>query len=246
MAKVGIRNAFSLPIYCSEHDSSIFKNIETAPVYYENYLTQLLYSYRVVCAEIRKKEINIEKNTRMLNSHLLRGYLDFTGIEAFIEGSKQGIRDLRIYKKLLEEEINEQKEHFVFQVFKYPIIKVYGSAVFSPLDKKVTNPETLDPLNSIFVHVIPTNNQLYIIVGYHKEYSSVWILNYVKSWYQLDEKTLQLKLTNLFAARIENWGINPSLYSKIHQKSIDALINYWTDNALNISSEQETNFNLFA
>src|SRR4030042_5014699 len=32
MARVGIRNAFSLQVFCSEHDSSIFKRIETPPV----------------------------------------------------------------------------------------------------------------------------------------------------------------------------------------------------------------------
>jgi hypothetical protein len=58
------------------------------------------------------------------------------------------------------------------------------------------------PLNAVFIHVVPYKNQLYVIAGYHKEHTNKWIENYIALWKGLDQINLELKLTDLFAAKI--------------------------------------------
>lgn len=56
---IGINSAISLPLFCNYHDSSLFKNIESRTISFYLYENQLLFSYRTLCAELRKKERNI-------------------------------------------------------------------------------------------------------------------------------------------------------------------------------------------
>ena len=58
LKKVGIRQAISYPLFCSEHDSTLFKPIEEKFIDFNDYNSQLLFSYRSLCSEIRKKEFN--------------------------------------------------------------------------------------------------------------------------------------------------------------------------------------------
>lgn len=245
MKRVGINNAFSLSLFCNKHDSSIFKEIETHPLNIDDYRTQLLLSYRVICAEIRKKEINIEMNTRILNSNTLKGQIDNKYIETFLKGTQLGINDLNRYKKIFEIELDKEENQFVFNSFSYPLIKIYGSAVFSPLDKLISNPEQVEPLNSVFIHVIPYNQRLTVIVGYHKNYVSKWIIKFIEDWGDLNNNQLELKLTNLFAARIENWGLSPSIFKDVSKQTLDKFMEYSHENAFNLLEDQDTKFNLF-
>lgn len=64
---VGLNRAISLPLFCHEHDSRLFRSIEQDEIDCSDYRMQLLLSYRTVCAEIRKKEMNIEFLGRMKN-----------------------------------------------------------------------------------------------------------------------------------------------------------------------------------
>jgi len=245
MKRVGINNAFSLSLFCSKHDTSIFKEIETHPLEMDNYRNQLLLSYRVVCAEIRKKELNLELKTRILNSKTLYVLINREYVETFITGTKIGIKDLRHYKDIFEKELEKAENEFVFKVFKYPLIKVYGSATFSPLEKHILNPIQNTPFNSVFIHVIPYENNLNIIVGYCKNFVSDWIIKYVTGWENLNSNQLELKLTDLFAARIENWGLSPNIHEKISKQTLDEFMKYLHENSMNFEEGQETNLNLF-
>ena len=60
MSLIGQKNAFSWPIFCDEHDTKLFNEIENKTIDLNSYNTFLLLSYRVTTAEIRKKEIGIE------------------------------------------------------------------------------------------------------------------------------------------------------------------------------------------
>ena len=168
MKRTGVNNAFSLPLFCNHHDTSIFSHIETDSLVLTDYKTQLLLSYRVVCAEIRKKEISVEFFTRVINANTLTGQIDKDSLETFLEGTKLGINDLTIYKELLEEEIENEENKCVFQLFLYPLIKVFASATFSPIDLLTTDPKQEDPFNAVYIHIIPYDGNLNIIVGYHR------------------------------------------------------------------------------
>lgn len=245
MKRIGKKKAFSLPVFCKKHDTSIFKEIETLPIDLGQYRAQLLLSYRVVCAETRKKQVNVEQFNRFLNAETLSGDIGLDKIELAKQGNEQGIQDLEIIKKLFEDELENETSKFTFKIYKNSFLDIYGSAVFTPIDDLMTGPEQREPLNSVFIHVIPYNEQTNIIVGYCNDYVDDWIKEYVDSWDGLEEEDFEKKLTKLFTAHIENWGMSPELLDEIKEENLKLFKEYIAMNANNHSPHQQIDFNLF-
>ena len=101
------------------------------------------------------------------------------------------------------------------------------------------------PLNTVFVNIIPQENSLIIIIGYHKNYCNKWIIDYINSWGNLDKVTLQKKLTDLIATKVESWCIASSLFDSISHKNKEEFAKYWCENATNFSITQTVTFNFF-
>lgn len=244
MKKIGKKKALSLPLFCNNHDTSIFKEVETHPIDLEQYKVHLLLSYRVVCAEIRTKEVIVEQYSRFLNAESLKSDGGLEYIESGKEGNELGIKDLKRYKELFEEELKNEASRFTFKVYKYSFLAIYASAIFSPIDY-LKDPKQVKPLNSVFIHVIPYNEHTYIIVGYSNDYVDYRIKEYVDSWEELEEEDFEKKLTKLFAAYIENWGMSPVLLAKIKKENLKLFENYIASNVNNYSLYQRVDFNLF-
>lgn len=245
--KIGIRNAISYPLFCNECDTKIFKDIETEPIDFTKYRSNILLSYRALCAELRKKQRTIEIYTRMHNSNILQNQFNDEqkeDNESLLKGTELGIKDLKKYKLILESEITNGTNTFTFKVLKYNLIKIYGSAIFTPI-YPTTKADQEEPFNTIFIHILPYNNALYIIIGYHNSFKDTWIIDYVKSWENLTKEKLEIKLTDLFTVHIESWGLSPSLFEKIPTDRINALKKHW-NKGMNYASQQPVNFNLFS
>ena len=205
-----------------------------------------LFSYRVVLAEIRKKEKNIDLFKTILRERESNGFKNSGELDDNIRGSEYGIKDLTTHRKDLENELKKSNnQDYIFKTFEYPLIKVYGSAVFSPLDHLITNPEQEEPLNVVFIHIIPYNDKLHILVGYNTNFTSDWIEKYVAEWDNLTQVELEIKLTDLFATRIDNWGMSVSLFEKVNKEKIIKLENYVNKNANNYQVNQQIDFNIF-
>lgn len=194
---------------------------------------------------IKEKGKKYFHSERILNSRTLKEAINEEHIKIFLDGTYRGINDMKKYKFLLEKELQEVENKLVFTTFEYPLIKVYGSAFFSPIDYYKDNPLQEAPLKGVFIHVIPYYNKLIVIVGYFKSHTSKWIKDYITSWKGLTLHELEGKLTDLFATRIEAWGMSPILYNKISATTKKAFIEYWSSNAINMSIDQTVSFNLF-
>ena len=115
--KVGINQSISFPLFCNGHDTSVFIEIENDDVDYTLYKHMLLYSYRALLAEIRKKEIEVEKKRRIINSSTLYGLLGGVTIDDFSKSydlELQGIKDLEYYKEEILNDLQSSTESFVF------------------------------------------------------------------------------------------------------------------------------------
>ena len=97
--KVGLNDAISYPLFCNHHDTELFLDIEKNDPDVDDYRSQLLFSYRSVCAEMRKKEIEIDVNQRQLRSRILN--LDSFYLKECIRGLEIGIKDLKFYEEQL-------------------------------------------------------------------------------------------------------------------------------------------------
>jgi hypothetical protein len=250
--KVGIKKAFSLPLFCPYHDTQLFKAIENNnAVSFYDYKTQLLLSYRSCCNEIRRKEIVFEEYRRILKSTQIQNPLFKIEIGSVYKSQEMGIKDFYFFKTCFESELYKKEQYsFTFKVYEYPLIKICASGVFSPLDnsdpikfKKYVQQEK--PLNSIFVNVFPYRDKTVIIFGYSKEFSDDWIVEYVNSWGDLSEVNLGFKLTDLITARMNSWTLSPDLYDIIPAKKKDEFLQYWNIHMNDLSINQVIGFNLF-
>lgn len=219
--EIGLKKAFSLPLLCSKHDSEIFKPIETPPLNFDDYKAQLLLSYRVTLAEIRKKEIVLDTYTRILNSKDNK-FRNRENQEAYVNGTKLGINDLNIFKDLLISEIKNPKQHFHFEYFEFPKFEVYASAIFSPPKTFSFNSSNSDKIyEQGFIHILPLEDGLKVIVGYHKNYVNRYIKKFIKSCRKTNSKNLSEKITQVFCKDIENWGTSPNMYKSMTSENIE-------------------------
>lgn len=243
--KVGVNNALSIQLFCNHHDSSIFHTIENTESDLTTYKSFLLLSYRVVCAEIRKKEINIDQFTQIVQSKTLESTIDCEAILLFLHGTMLGIRDLRILQQIFEEEIQTESNRFTYRLFHYPRIDVYASAIFNPNEDEIENYENEIQLENIFIHVIPRQNETLILVGYQRDLQHPWLDSFVNSWENLSPIKLQEQLSELFACRIENWGMSLPLYNNLNSSNIQRFIEHSKENIENLSINKSIQFNLF-
>ncbi|RNL55418.1 hypothetical protein [Pedobacter jejuensis] len=230
--KVGINKVTSYPLFCNFHDTTIFKEVEGVNIDFFDYRTQLLFSYRSLCAELRKKEKNIDIAKSILNSNTLKLELDrsfFENEEINIKGNEIAFNDLSMYKDAFEAELLASNNLFYFKTIKLPKYKVCISALFSYVDSFqniVKRYNDTEPLNSIFTNAIPQEDCLYVLVGYKKDKVDSWMLNYLKQWEESNEDSFARLLSDL-ATRVETWTMAESLYSSLDYKTIKSFKDYF-------------------
>ncbi len=254
--RIGINDAMSFPLFCNEHDTKIFKEIETSPINFDSYRTQVLFSYRTACSEIHKKQRAVEVHIRVVNSVSLKKFLNPIAIkssESLIQGLNMGIDDIKFFKSEFEKEIINPKNRFKFFTYRFNTMKVCASGVFSPIKERFSLFSLAllafhkKAWPQVYINLIPQIDCLILIIGFHKKYTTKWIDFYAKTWNSTDSLSLQLKLTDLIASRIETWCLSQSIYNSIPEETKRKFIDYCNDNITSFSENQEKkiNFNLF-
>ncbi|UAB83510.1 hypothetical protein INR75_15210 [Zunongwangia sp. SCSIO 43204] len=243
---LGIRQALSYKVFCNEHDTEIFEPIEKADKDFESYEAFTLFSYRAVCAEIRKKMMSIEQHNRIINANTLDGKIDKESIQLVINGNESGLKDLNFLKEKLEKEIESKEDKYSYFTYKYPKIDIYASAVFSANDLDYPKEDGALDVKNIYIHILPLEEEIIISTGYHNEHTSDEIKEWCKSWDNLSQEDLELKLTELFSRNIENWGISPSLFEKLKNENKKKYIEVLKKNASYFGiAKNKDHFNLF-
>ncbi len=247
--EIGVNQAFSLRLFCNNHDTSLFKPIEQTQIDFFDYQTGVLLSYRALCAEIRKKEVNVElfnwvqsqKNLYIADSDL---------INHFLQGTSIGIRDLKYFKDCFENEIlcnYASQQRYKFEVFEYSYTSVCAAAIitFENTDNLAVNidPFVIPPI--IFINVIPYNNKTIIVCGYHVNYLDGNVQKFINSWRSLTDKEFQCATTKLIAGHIETWCMSPDNFAQIPKQIKDRFIKHWNNHIMDFSQDQSLDFNLF-
>lgn len=242
----GLQEAISLDLFCNHHDTEIFQPIESGVVDYSNYNNQILLSYRTVCAEIRRKEVVVDRYNRYLGSEILKANRRemIEMLPDIILSSQTAINDLTVYKNLLESEINTPTDSFYFIHESYPIHGIYASASFTI----ATEEETADferTLDNAFGHVVPTVNSTEFIFGYHRDHVNDTIREFVDGWHGLSNEQIGEKLTGWFTL-IESWGMSPSIHDGISQDTKDRYLELLEDSFNRVGQNPNVGFNMFA
>lgn len=202
--------------------------------------------------KLEKKKINVDIFQKVINSNHFGDNFYFLEISQLqIEANTMGIQDLNWYKNNMELEINNSFEttDYVFEKIDYDFIPISASAVYSPINPEQHTYDVLidkeKVLNYIFINLIPQEDKLSLIIGYHKLKTNNWIEEYIASWKNLSEIDFKNKLTDLFTTKIETWAISPNYWKKLQAKNITAFKKYWNENGNNLRITQSIDFNLF-
>jgi len=223
--RIGNKQAISLPVFCNTHDTSIFKPIESENTNIVSYESFLLFSYRTISAEIRKKEIALEQNYRVLRSNTLEGLIDKDRIQSYAWGLEFGIRDLSILKSKINDEILNNQSKFSFWSIRTVKFEIFASAVMSIFQVGHKSAEEYE-FENLYIHVIPRNNHSIILVGYHNDYSTKEMKVYCQSWLNASQEDIEYKLTNLLTNHVENWVMTPSFFDGLTKVKKNKYMNY--------------------
>lgn len=242
--KIGIDQAISGPIFCDTHDSGLFKELEENKLPLDSYKAFLLFSYRTLCAEIRKKEIGLEQYRRVLRSSTLEGKIDKDSIKQLVTGSNLGIRDLTVLKEDLNKEIANPSSTFSYFTYCLPRFEIFASAVMSVNPLGFKSPMDYD-LDNLYIHIIPRKNTTLLLTGFHNKYYSDGLKQYALSWSGLNQTAIELKLSTLLTYHLENWVMSPKLFGSLKPTKISTYLKYFERDINHYGIPKNDEFNLF-
>lgn len=218
--KVGIGNAFTFKGFCSHHDDELFKSIEAKSIDFNSYRSQLLFSYRVLMNEKRKKEINIDHYTRILDSFKLKLFLNEKYLEqlsALKKSNELGLSDIETYESAFLSNLkDESKQDFQFIAREISRIDLCISSVFTHESLKERIPFLqMNPnyqSTDIYLHLFPLATTSIIIIGCLKErVSNCW--SYIEEFESADNSRCLKKINDLIVlGRIENFICSKRFY----------------------------------
>ena len=243
--RLGIKQAFSLPIFCDQHDTALFSEIEQKEADYSNYKHLAIYTYRTICAEIRKKEQAHEINDRIIASKTLHELMpedSFTGFKDSNVGLDKALTELKQYAQDLLEDINGNTEHYCFTAIEIPKMKVYAAGI----PNLFSSDEYLrGKVLPIFIFIaLPQANSTRIIMGYHKDYSYPEMGEYIDKWKNASLTGYGTLITGILI-HMETWGMSPSLYDKLKPEKVQEYTNLFAASLLWSELPPVENLNLF-
>ncbi|WP_421799008.1 hypothetical protein [Haliscomenobacter sp.] len=248
--KMGIREGMTLQLFCNKHDTEIFKPIESEGCNYYDYKTQLLFSYRSVCGELRKKQIQADIHGAIVNNTMIRAEMlpqSLERIEDFLYGFMLGIQDLEWYKKEIENDLygDEQSPRFSFITVETPNLDVCTSSIFSPVDYVMDDSNKEDSLDSIVLNIFPKNQKNIVICGYHNQHKNDWIIEFTNSWNTLTDDELQKRVSNILIKRCETWAISPRLYDELSPEKRNLILLEFQADVMSHDQNLNTEINIF-
>lgn len=215
--KISTNKAHSFPTFCNKHDTEIFKVIESHPIDFTNYNNKLLFAFRTLLSFMRKEEVVLEKQTRLYNSNIIQASSSNREIlritKEFIDLHKLLVLIRNKEHELFINDLETSEESFTCFEFTYPLKETYSSSILNSPN-----------FNSIYVNIFPYNSELKILIFYHTKSEDEWTIDFINSWKNLDEITLNLKLTTFLVTKCENWGISEKVYDNINKENENKII----------------------
>ena len=244
--RIGVKQAFSLPIFCDLHDTTIFREIEQNEPIFTNYKHLALYTYRTICAEIRKKEQAHEICNRIISSKTLHNLMSedfFENLKIHNLGYERGIYELKQYNQDLFDDIKGDTEHFCFVSLEIPKIDVYAAGVTNLYSSDLDI--SLDKLLPIFIFLsLPLQNSTRIIMGYHNDHCYPQMADYISRWQKTNDNDYGFLLTGILV-HMETWGMSPSLYNRLLPERVKEYTELFNESMLWNSQLPIENLNLF-
>ncbi|MDO9152999.1 MAG: hypothetical protein Q7U47_04710 [Paludibacter sp.] len=245
--KIGINKALTFPGFCNKHDTEIFREIETKSIDFKDYRTNLLFSYRILVNELRKKEILIDWYTENINNNELRTHITpdyFYRLNESINGYKMALNDGKYYLKYFNLDIYQNTKNFSFMTFELPFIEICASGVFNYENscEIVLMPES-QPLTDIYFNLLPMDNKSIVIFGVLTEMKNkCW--DYIEDFAKGSKVFSLKKVSDLLLTNVENWLCSKSVYEKLKSNETVIVEEIKKTNQTNIE-RRTLDFNMF-
>lgn len=246
----GINKSFTFKGFCSDHDKTIFSPIEDYEINFEDYKSQLLFTYRTVLNERYKKEVMLDWHKFQKESYSLRGVVDFARLDKTDEQQKIGIKDINYYIEKVESDIITNTENFTFKVRYTKPSEICLASHFSyettreqlKIIDKTGNDFNL--LTAIFISFFPIEAENVLVMGYLKEHEGK-CGTFVNSFFDCTEDILFKKISNLLLCRCEMWACSDQFYFKLikpHEKEVNKI---FKESAVSVDENRDLDFNIF-
>lgn len=232
---LGITEAMSMPLFCQQHDSLIFKEVETQSVDYSSTRVHLLLSYRALCGqrflEQKRKMLYAEEETvgAPFNGSVFKEEKEVS--DYFIGRITSNI------KKLWNDIEFARYEDYIFDVFHIRNCGLCASdcnTSTSDLEDKIIDASCIDALKVLYVHILPMplTDRAVLIVGTdrhnpHPEYGNI-----SRSLQKVATESIDGDLIFRLLVMINNFAMSPDCFSSEEHKQrfvdeyIDEKINY--------------------
>ncbi|MES2515306.1 MAG: hypothetical protein V4580_14230 [Bacteroidota bacterium] len=251
LSKIGINDVYTFPGFCKEHDSSIFKQIETKKFELESDKSINLFSYRALCQEIRRKEIAIDVAQKLIETNYNVAIV--VHMSNYKIGLINGLKNLYFFKKELENDLENSDGKFLHKICEIPKTELCISAPLNIYDKDNELSKTHDnygrvlnnPFVTSFVNLFPYGDKSYLMITISKDFPCNWTENIFNKFQKLKSPNHLKLISDLITTRFEFWCISPKLRSTLSKLKIDEMIEIWSEEVLNFDSVIETNFNVF-
>ena len=236
---VGIKKIYTFLGFCNEHDTNLFKKIETNVIDFNDYESCLQLLLRTIYNEVWLKEVVIkmlectrDSNEVPSNNHFL---------DANIKENKIGLDDLKFCEDEIWKDINMKTENFVF-LWKELSLQEFcmnGLYTYDTSEERekyiIEHKKDMDRLSEIFFAFFPYNGKSILIIGYHKE-DETKVKGYVNSFYKENEKRTLRKITNFALFHCETWVCSDKFYKQNFEgleENFPTLTNYSIQNIKN-------------
>lgn len=210
LKRIGINDVYTFPGFCKNHDTEIFKSIESEKnIDLTTRKSICLFSYRALCQEIRRKEIALDIADGILDTNFnLEVILYFNDYK---NGLLNGIKNLSFFKEQLEHELEMQNCNFIVDICEITKTDICISGPQNIYDKNNPLSSTHDkdgkilnnPFTTSVINIFPYMDKSYITIAYHKDYKCNWTEEIFKKFKTANEEEILKLISDLISTRFE-------------------------------------------
>ena len=207
---VGITNALQYKLFCDKHDGPLFKKIEQQNSIPQSKQDCLLLAFRSACAVRHQEE-------RRLHIYECEG--KSRGQNSLLEdNSRVFIQRMDGVMNNLWAAINgEGDNYYLFRMIAMPRIDIAASDCMTDeddLEKHILDDNFKEPLNSLFINLIPLEDKLYLLLGCDTRYDKNGEYKAIIEQFPTGDVTSDYHLGTLKGVLLKcnNWCCSPNLY----------------------------------
>lgn len=216
---IGLEKAMSMPIFCAKHDNGLFAKYEVNADAFspESSLFQILQSLRAIGALRHKAE-------RMFVQNNEKAKKDSFYIGGIYEDEKKNCQYLlRRYDaniaSLYHAVFNNDYSSFEFvciELKRIGIVICDAIVDEDDIEKYCLDDNYAEPMNLLYVHLVPKEEHSYLIMGYDSRYVSGKQKRLIQKWKKEGKFSTILKnIYDILCHCSNNWCVSPDCDEKV-------------------------------